>query len=396
MAGSRGRSRGLSRRRVLRGLGGVMLGAGVGVGLGGCGGGSAGLALEISALAGTVPPQLPGQFQRRGGGAVRVRPVMQLEGLFRELERWGPGPGQAARADGAAGGAVRSSVALTMVGDGWLEAAIARGLVGPLGLADRSGWRSLGERWRRLVWRDRSGRPVPLDDAAGRVWGAPYRWGTTVLVYRRDRVDRMGGPLTDWGDLWRPQLAGRVMLLNQPREVLGAIAKGLGGSYNAADPMAIAGFGDRLRGLRSQGLLYGDRDYLQPLLLGDAWAAMGWSHEVLPALERHRSLAAVVPVGGTALWADLWVRPAGAAESAAALDWIEFGWDAPVSRQLAEVGLGLALQDLDGAIATAPDTTATRRSLRPTAETLARSEFIEPLDPVARDRYGNLWADLRA
>jgi putative spermidine/putrescine transport system substrate-binding protein len=372
---------GLSRRRVLRGLGGVMLGAGVGVGLGGCGRGAAGLGLEVSALAGTVPPQLPGQFQRRGGEAVRVRPVMQLEGLFRELEQGGPGA---------------KAGALTMVGDGWLAAAIARGLVGPLDVAGRPGWRSLGERWRRLVWRDRSGRLVPLGESSGQVWGAPYRWGTTVLVYRRDRLERMGGPLADWQDLWRPQLARRVALLDQPREVLGAIAKGLGGSYNAADPAAIAGFSDRLRTLRSQVLSYGDRDYLQPLLLGDAWVAMGWSHEVLPALERHRSLGALVPVGGTALWADLWVRPAGAAESAAALDWIEFGWDGSVSRQLAEVGAGLALQDLEGGADLPPETTATRRSLRPTAATLAQSEFLEPLDRAARDRYGNLWADLRA
>ncbi len=44
------------------------------------------------------------------------------------------------------------------------------------------------DRWRRLVRRDAQG----LESPAGPVWGAPYRWGCTLIAYRRDELLRCG------------------------------------------------------------------------------------------------------------------------------------------------------------------------------------------------------------
>lgn len=38
--------------------------------------------------------------------------------------------------------------------------------------------------------------------------------------------------LQDWKDLWRPELAGRISMVNSPREVVGAVLKFMGASYN--------------------------------------------------------------------------------------------------------------------------------------------------------------------
>lgn len=40
------------------------------------------------------------------------------------------------------------------------------------------------------------------------------------------------GVLQDWKDLWRPELAGRISMVDSPREVIGAVLKYMGASYN--------------------------------------------------------------------------------------------------------------------------------------------------------------------
>lgn len=41
--------------------------------------------------------------------------------------------------------------------------------------------------------------------------------------------------MQDWADLWRPELAGRISMVNSSREVVGAVLKYMGASYNTTD-----------------------------------------------------------------------------------------------------------------------------------------------------------------
>lgn len=41
--------------------------------------------------------------------------------------------------------------------------------------------------------------------------------------------------MQDWKDLWRPELAGRISMVDSPREVIGAVLKYMGASYNTSD-----------------------------------------------------------------------------------------------------------------------------------------------------------------
>lgn len=42
-------------------------------------------------------------------------------------------------------------------------------------------------------------------------------------------------PLQDWKDLWRPELSGKISMIDSPREVIGAVLKYMGSSYNTLD-----------------------------------------------------------------------------------------------------------------------------------------------------------------
>lgn len=48
-------------------------------------------------------------------------------------------------------------------------------------------------------------------------------------------------------------------------------------------------------------------NYLKSFSVGDAWVAVGWSSDVIPAAKRMSNVAVVVPKSGSSLWADLWV-----------------------------------------------------------------------------------------
>lgn len=56
-------------------------------------------------------------------------------------------------------------------------------------------------------------------------------------------IDNLGKTvLQDWADLWQPELAGRISMVNSPREVVGAVLKYMGASYNTTDiDLQVAG-----------------------------------------------------------------------------------------------------------------------------------------------------------
>lgn len=56
-----------------------------------------------------------------------------------------------------------------------------------------------------------------------------------------------------------------------------------------------------------QVLLFDSGNYLKAFSVGDAWVAVGWSNDILPAAKRMSNVAVIAPKSGASLWADLWV-----------------------------------------------------------------------------------------
>ncbi|GLC41238.1 hypothetical protein PLESTB_001084100 [Pleodorina starrii] len=275
-----------------------------------------GMSLAIVALRGSVPGQWAVDFQtsigKYCGFSLDQRP--QLADIFKELSDTS---GTNKRSAGVAD--------VVTLGDSWLGAAIGRGLVQPIPGATSSRWyRSLlPPRLRQLVHRNAAGMPDPN----GPVYGAPYRWGCTLIAYRRDRLLRRGGsPVLDWSDLLQPALEGRVAMLESPRELLAAAVRSFAGdgggrrvSVNAsAGELAAAGISERVLqervdALRRQVRLFSSHDHVRALQAGDVWAVVGYSQDLVQLAERSGSnIELLAPLSGTQLWADVWAVPSGA------------------------------------------------------------------------------------
>lgn len=385
----------IDRRSFLQGAGALTLGAA----LSACGR-SADPALRVRLLEASIPVQLLKQFQRQIGKTtpLDLTADKQLADLFALLQAWNPQQSQPKPQSSVpfvptfGGGKAPAVADLITLGDYWLAPAIQQGLIQPFNAAEMAGWQSLDPRWQALVKRDRQGYLA----SNGEIWGAPYRWGNLVIAYRRDRFQTLGWQPRDWSDLWRPELKERISLLDSPRSVIGLTLKKLGKSVNESDLSSIPNLSRELQTLQQQVKFYSSDAYLQPLLLGDTWAAVGWSTEVLPLLKREHDLAAVVPASGTILTADVWVRPtaASADRTAALKQWVEFYWQPQTAAQLSLLSLTPSPIFVDSR-SQAPANLQSNPLLLPAPDLLQHSEFLLPLTDAATAQYLRQWIDLR-
>lgn len=362
-----------------------------------------GAALRIRLLKDSIPPQLVGEFRRQLSSpvALKFEPTKQIQELFKNLQTWKQ---QVQKKDDSLPFSIPfirekpPSVAdLVTLGDYWLEKAIASQLIQPLDLSQSPSWKQLPPRWQELVQRDEKGQL----NKSGQVWGAPYRWGTTVIAYNQDKFKKRGWKPKDWSDLWRPELRGRISMLDQSREVIGLTLKKLGASYNTTDLSQVPDLKKELLALHKQVKLYSSNRYLEPLILGDTDVAVGWSTDILPLRTGYSQIKAVVPQSGTALWADVWVQPANtnfgemAERQALIKQWIDFCWQTKPSHQISLFSNATSPMITGVNRANLPEDLRNNSLLLPETSILDKSEFLKPLSVSVTEAYLALWKEVR-
>lgn len=344
---------------------------------------------QVRLLKNSIPAQLVSNFQKQlaGQNIVKFKTHPQLKDLFILLQQWqgvinNPKSSQLSP---------QEIVNLLTLGDYWLFQAIRQNLIQPIDINGIENWATLPEQWQNLVKRNEKGEVDPQ----GKVWAVPYSGGNTLIVYRQPEFKKLGWTPTDWSDLWRPELRGRFSLLDQPREVIGLTLKKLGKSYNTTDLATVPQLKAELVKLNQQAKFYSSDSYLQPLLNGDTWLAVGWSSDILPILSRHKELRAVVPNAGTALWANLWVKPTQAQSHILSQVWMNYCLQPKIAQQLSvssknfsPILFQLAPTDLIPSLQKNP-------LLIPSPAIMAKSEFLHPLPADVLKEYEKLWQAIR-
>ena len=349
--------------------------------------------LKIALLQGSIPIQLLVALQKesRKLGTIKFQPQSTLEDIYNLLLTWqgkAPVPEKNNSTFSLPQFFPDQSLStpddLVTLGAYWLNLAIAEKLIEPLELNKLKNWQNLPPRFQNLAIRDNESK---LADN-GRVWGAPYRWGCAMIAYRNDKFAELGWQPQDWSDLWRKDITRKFSLLNQPREILGLILKKLGYSYNTKDLNSISELKSQWIALQKQVKFYDNTNYLQPLILGDTWLAVGWSTDILQVVERYSNISAVIPDSGTSLWADIWVRPRQKNNNPQQLekiyDLIDFCWQEKSAKQINLFTNGVS-PIMGSPLKSNP------KIPQMSSEVLAKSEFIETLPPVSIKQYEDLW-----
>ncbi|MEO1673309.1 MAG: extracellular solute-binding protein, partial [Cyanobacteria bacterium J06631_2] len=244
-------------------------------------------------------------------------------------------------------------------------------------------------------------------DRNGAIYGAPYRWGSTVIAYRRDKLKSLNITIEDWQDLWQPELRDRISLLDSPREVIGLTLKKLGKSYNTDNLATVSELEAELLALHRQVKLYSSDRYLESLVLGDTWVAVAWSADILSLSQRYPEIEFIIPQSGTSLWADLWVKPqlsqaqlvadsGNSGESPRAIaEWINYCWQPETAAQISLFTNGVSPILTSSKSSEIPASLQENVFLNSPVLNSDKSEFLLPLTSTTEQQYRDLWLKIR-
>lgn len=275
-----------------------------------------------------------------------------------------------------------------------LTEAIKEQLIEPISIKELSNWNQIPDEFIKLVTRNSEGKI----DQKGKIFAAPYRWGCTMIAYRKDKFEELNWTPIDWSDLWRKEIQHRFSLLNHPREVIGLTLKKLGYSYNTPNLSTISKLKSELIALNKQVKFYDSNNYLQPLILGDTILAVGWSSDILPIIKRYPNIEGIIPVSGTSFWTDLWVKPKNSNPINSTLinNWIDFCWETDSVKQInlfsnASSPIIFSLNESD-----LPKDIINNSLKYPNSNIMKKSDFIIPFDDQKIDQeYEKLWKQIR-
>ncbi len=155
----------------------------------------------------------------------------------------------------------------------------------------------------------------------GNKYSIPYQWGTTALVYDPAKV-----PFApkSWTDLWDPRFKGRLVMLDDEREVPGMALQVLGYDKNSTDPAQLDQAKQKLIALKPNILLFNSDDPETSILTGETWAGLVYNGNASLAHKENPAIAYICPTEGCGLWFDNLAVPAGAPHADAALAFLNF------------------------------------------------------------------------
>jgi len=174
----------------------------------------------------------------------------------------------------------------------------------------------------------------PVYDPGNR-YSVPLSWGTTGLIYNTEQLKEAP---EDWSYLWehKQELARRMTLASDVREVMGAALRMLGYSLNSTNQEQVKQAYEKLVELKPAIASFTTDAWRPQMLTGDLKVAMCYSSDANEVISDNDKLKYVVPKSGSSLWTDTLVIPKGSPNPEAAYKWINFLLQGDVAASLVE------------------------------------------------------------
>ncbi len=220
-------------------------------------------------------------------------------------------------------------------------------------------------------------------------YSVPYLWGTVGIGY--DSAVITSAP-DSWSILWDPRYKGRISMLNDQREVFGAVLRSMGQSMNSTDAAVIESAKERLLQQKPLVKTYTSDHYDQLLASGEVVLAHGWGGQVARAMAERPTIRYVVPKEGATLWADCLVVLKSAPQKALAMRFINYLMDPEVAARTSErlrfaSASRMARQLVSPAIRDNP-------AVYPPPDQLGRLEWMQDVGKGIR-LYDRAWTELK-
>jgi len=221
-------------------------------------------------------------------------------------------------------------------------------------------------------------------------WSVPYMVTAAGIAYNR----KLTPPPRAWADMWDTRLRGRITMLDDPFDTMGACLKKLGRSINSTDPGELRA--GEAEAIRQKPLLraYLNAEVRDQLVSGDVLAAHMWNTTAQQAMDASSEIGFVYPAEGYAVYPDSSVILRESKRPELAHRFINF----------------LLRPDIAAANALAARTTTTNAGARkllppafrdnptlyPGPEVVARGEWAKTVEPSTQRLRDRLWTEIKS
>lgn len=203
-----------------------------------------------------------------------------------------------------------------------------------------------------------------------------------------------GSDFTSWGDLWKPEYAGKIQLLDDAREVFNIALVKLGLNPNTTNPDEIKAAYEELLKLRPNVLSFNSDNPANSFIAGEVELGQLWNGSVrIAKKEAPNTIDMVFPKEGPVLWVDTLAIPANAKHPDAAHKLINYLLSEKVAEKLT-LEIGYPTSNLK-AKAKLPAEITQDPAIYPTTEVLQSAHWQDDVGEAV-ELYEKYYQELKA
>jgi spermidine/putrescine-binding protein len=237
-------------------------------------------------------------------------------------------------------------------------------------------------------------RNTPYDP--GNRYSVPYQWGTAGIGYDLDVVGEVPTSLAALFDPEQAQkYAGRISLLNDSREVIGAALKYLGYSLNSTDPAQLEEAKQVILAIKPYLATFDSDTYSDLLVSGETVIGLAWNGGVYQAIfdNEERNLGFSFPDEGDTIFTDNLAIPKSAPNPYTAEVLINYLLEAEHAAMITNVTYYASPNE--AALPYINDEVKDDPGIFPPEEALGKGEFIIDVGE-ATQLYERIWTEIKS
>jgi spermidine/putrescine-binding protein len=152
-------------------------------------------------------------------------------------------------------------------------------------------------------------------------YSLPYQLGSSGIAYNSETITTAP---TSYADLWNSEYAGKLVMLDDSRNIIGMTLLSLGYDVNTTDPAQLAEAKAKLIELVPNIRIFDSDSPKSALIAGDVDLGVVWATEGFAANLEKPSIQYVYPKEGVILWQDNFSITIDAAHLDAAYAWLNY------------------------------------------------------------------------
>jgi spermidine/putrescine transport system substrate-binding protein len=221
-------------------------------------------------------------------------------------------------------------------------------------------------------------------------WSIPYMWFGSGIAFNRSVAPAPRA----WADLWNPRLKGRLTMLDDPEDVIGASLQKLGLPFESTDRDQLRRAEQALIEQKPLVRAYLNAEVRDQLVSGDVLVAQMWSTTAAQALDAAPALDFVFPAEGFPLYCDCAVILRESRRQELAHQFLDYILRPRVSAGIAQATLTATANG--AARATLPEKIRSSPALYPPPDVMQRGQWPGTLPAAAQRLRDRIWTEVKA